>query len=274
MNHYEMLGVAKTASPDELKTAYRKAAKQYHPDLGGDPEKFKQLNEAYDVLSDPDKRAEYDYQLSNHRHNDFIFETHFSPGDIFSQFQDIFTPGHRRVNRNKNLRIIIDMEFLETLHDQVKVLDIKLSNGKESLEVNIPAGVENGTIMSMRGKGDNEFPNLPRGNLELVVRVKSHPKFQRQDDHVLTDITIDCFDAIIGTDIEFDTPSNKRISMRIPAGTQHGTIFGISDEGFPTYPRNTRGKLLVRISVLVPKNLTPEQILLVKEIKKKQPVNR
>jgi molecular chaperone DnaJ len=77
----------------------------------------------------------------------------------------------------------------------------------------------------------------------------------------------------MGTDIEFDTPSSKRISMRIPAGTQHGTIFGISDEGFPTYPRNTRGKLLVRISVLVPKNLTPEQILLVKEIKKKQPVN-
>jgi len=195
-------------------------------------------------------------------------------------FHDIFGPHfthifgqQTRQPRNKNMRIVMEMEFLDTLQDQTKSFEIKLTNGTDKLEVVIPCGIQDGQAISIRGRGDNEFVGHPRGNLEIVFRVKPHPKFTKQDDNVLTDVTIDCFEAVLGTDLELETPSSRRISMRIPAGTQTGTIFGVTDEGFPNHNKTARGKLLVRINVLIPKTLTPEQILLVKEIQKIKPVN-
>lgn len=264
-----------------MKSAYRRLAKQHHPDLGGDPEQFKIINEAYDVLSDANKRAHYDHQLKNpfgqHAHYNPFGHGESNPfDDIFQNFhfafnQDAFQQQARQ--RNRNLRIVLEMDLLETIEEQNKIFDIRLSQGKETIEVKIPAGIQDGQILSLRGKGDNEFPSAPRGNLEIVIKVRPHDRFVRQDNNILTDVTIDCFDAVLGTDIQLDTPSGKAISMRIPAGTQNGAVFGISDEGFPTSPRFNRGKLLVRINTLIPKNLTPEQIILVREIQKKQPVN-
>jgi len=283
-NHYETLGVAQNATPEQLKAAFRKLAKEHHPDLGGDVAKFQKINEAYETLSDPDKKAHYDYQRSNPNHgmhhdpDPFGFGFSHPINDIFNEFSFTFGPNgfqgrpHQQ-QRNKNLRIVYEMELLDTLHEQTKVFDIRLSNGKETIELKIPAGIGDGQVVGLKGKGDNEHQNLPRGNLEIVIKIKSHPVFTRQDDNIVMDVTIDCFDALIGKDVELDLPSSKRISMRIPAGTQMGTIFGISDEGFPTYPKFTRGKLLVRVNVLIPKTLTPDQIILVKEIQKKQPVN-
>jgi curved DNA-binding protein len=282
MNHYETLGVAKTATPEELKAAYRKMAKTHHPDLGGDTAKFQQITEAYETLSDPQKRAFYDHHGSrpnpgqahpgNPFENDFVFNHAFH--DIFGdQFAHIFTHQTRQQPKNRNLRIIFEMDLLETLNDHNKVFDLRLSNGSDRIELGIPAGIRHDQVITVRGRGDNEFPNFPRGNLEIVIRVRPDDRFIRQDDNILTDVTIDCFDAILGVDLELDTPTEKRISMRVPAGTQNGTIFGITDEGFPTYPKSNRGKLLVRINVLVPKALTTEQILLVKEIQRSKPVN-
>ena len=284
-NYYDILGVAKTATPDELKAAFRKLAKTHHPDVGGDPEKFKEINEAYNCLHDPQERAAYDrggQRTTNHNnfHHDpdpFGFGFSHPINDVFNQhFSFVFNQEgvqRQQQQRNRNLRIILEMDLLDTLEEQIKVFDIRLTNGKESMEVRIPAGITDGQTLSIRGKGDNEFPNAPRGNLEILIKVRPHERFSRQDNNILCDLTIDCFEAVIGTDTELICPSGKRISLRIPAGTQNGTVFGISDEGFPTNPRFNRGKLLVRINTLIPKNLTPEQIILVREIQKKQPVN-
>ena len=283
-NYYDILGVAKTATPEELKAAFRKLAKTHHPDVGGDPEKFKEINEAYNCLSDPQSRAGYDrssQRTTNHNnfHHDpdpFGFGFNHPINDIFNQhFSFVFNQEgmQRQQQRNRNLRIVLEMDLLDTLEEQTKVFDIRLTNGKESMEVKIPAGIADGQSLSIRGKGDNEFPNSPRGNLEILIKVRPHERFTRQDNNILCDLTIDCFEAILGTDMELVCPSGKRISLRIPAGTQNGTVFGISDEGFPTTPRFNRGKLLVRINTLIPKNLTPDQIILVREIQKKQPVN-
>ena len=282
-NYYETLGVAQTATPEELKAAFRKLAKTHHPDVGGDSEKFKEINEAYNCLSDPQSRAGYDrgshrttdHQNFHHDPDPFGFGFRHPINDVFNQhFSFHFGPdGVRQQNRNKNLRINLEMPLLDTLEEQSKIFDIRLSSGKETIELKIPAGIQDGSVITLRGKGDNEFKEIPRGNLEIAIKVLLDSKFSRQDSNLLMDTTIDCFDAVLGTEIEFETPSGKQLNMRIPAGTQNGTVFGISDEGFPTSPRFNRGKLLVRVNVLIPKNLTPEQIVLVKEIQKKYPVN-
>jgi curved DNA-binding protein len=284
-NYYETLGVAKTATPEELKAAFRKLAKSHHPDLGGDVTKFQQINEAYETLGDPDKRALYDHQQKNPFSNaqnanfdpdPFGFGFSHPINDVFNQhFSFVFNQQgvNRGIQKNRNVRINLEMDLLETLEEQIKVFEIRLTNGKESIEIKIPAGIADGQVISLRHKGDNEFPNQPRGNLEIVIQVRPHERFIRQDQNILTDVTVDCFEAVVGTDVELETPSGKHISLRIPAGTQNGTIFGISDEGFPTSPRFTRGKLLVRINILIPRSLTPEQIILVREIQKKYPVN-
>lgn len=282
MNHYETLGVAKTATPEEIKSAYRKLAKTHHPDLGGDTAKFQEITEAYETLSDPQKRAYYDHQGSrphpgaqahpgNPFENDFVFE-HVMHNVFGDQFAHIFT-SQARPRANRNLRIGLDMDLLQTLEEQIKIFELRLSNGTETIELRIPAGIQSGQIISLRGRGDNEHTNLPRGNLEVVVNVRPHPRFQRQDENILTDVTIDCFDAILGTNVQLDTPSGKRIEITVPPGTQHGTIFGIADEGFPTQPRFNRGKLLVRICVLIPKNLTVDQLNLIRQVQRSKPVN-
>lgn len=281
MNYYEILGVAQTATPEEIKAAYRKLAKEYHPDLGGDIIKFQNISEAYETLSDSNKKAHYDYSLKQ-TNNGFSYQTyHGDPRDFFKDFEFIFSGSDgifRNFNdtqrqRNKNLRVNIEVPFLDTLNDIVKFLDIKLSNGNETLEVKIPAGIENNSVLTLRNRGDNEFANLPRGNLELVVKIIPDTKFFRQDDNIVTEVTINCFEAIVGTEIVLDTPYGKKISLTIPAGTQNNSVFGITDLGFPTYPKNTRGKLLIKINVLVPRNLTKEQLALVKEIVKLKPIN-
>lgn len=277
MTHYDTLGVARTATPEEIKTAYRKLAKQHHPDLGGDITKFQSISEAYETLSDPDKKSHYDYQLKNPQSPyGFHFSSNFGDAsDIFKEFSFIFGGGSpfQEKSRNKNIRINFEVPFLSTLNEQLKVVDINLTNGKETLELKIPAGVEDGASMTLRGKGDNEHLNLPRGNLEIIVRVIPDSKFYRQDNNIVTDITVNCFEAITGTEILLDTPDEKKINLNIPAGTQNNTVFGISDLGFPTYPKNTRGKLLIKINVLVPRNLTNEQLELVEKIQKLKPIN-
>lgn len=261
MSHYETLGVAKDATPEEIKSAFRNLAKKHHPDLGGDEAEFKKINEAYDTLSDPEKKSHYDYTQSGQGHRNFEF--HFGTGnnpfeDIFNTF---FNDGQRprqRINRNKNLRIVVPVPFLETLEEHKKVIQVALSNGEENLEIRVPSGVEDGAHMTLQGKGDNAFPDVPRGNLEIVIRIIPHEKFYRDGIDIVTAKSIDCFQAMLGTELELDTPQSKKIMLKVPPGTQSGAVFGVTDMGFTNY-RNTKGKLLVRINVSIPKNLTDKQ---------------
>jgi len=278
MTHYATLGVADTATPEEVKLAYRKLAKQHHPDLGGDVAKFQQISEAYETLADVDKRAHYDHQLRNPQPQ---FNQGFPPGFENHMFNDIndhfsqmfgFNFRHPQTPRNRNIRIQLEMDFLETLDVCQKTIEFNLTKGNERITLDLPAGINDQTVLQMAGRGDNAILTVPRGTLEVVIRVKPHPKFNKLDDHVLSDITIDCFQAIIGVEYEIDTPRSRRIKLMIPPGTQSGTQLGITDEGFIRQNR-TYGKFIIRINVMIPSALTKDQLSLVQQIQQIKPIN-
>lgn len=283
MSHYETLGVAETATPDEIKSAFRRMAKQHHPDLGGDAEKFQSINEAYETLSNADKRAHYDYTQKNPQpqfRQSPGFEFNFGGGnpdifnDINSHFSEMFgfQFRHAQTPRNRNIRVQIDLNFLETLEPIQKTINYNISHGDETITLELPPGVQDNTILQISGRGDNSNQAVPRGNLEVVVKIKPHPKFTRVDDHVLTEVTVNCFEAILGLELDLETPRGKHIKLNIPPGTQSGTQFGITDEGF-TRSNRTIGKFIVRVNVKVPTALTKEQLNLVQQIQQLRPVN-
>jgi curved DNA-binding protein len=262
MTHYVKLGVALTATPDDIKKAFRQLAKQHHPDTGGDIIKFQQISEAYEVLSDPNKKAYYDHTL-NQQTNPFInehFEFNFNmnSNDIFRSFREKF------VQRNANIRLVLEIPFLDTLDDHIKFVTVNLSNGVEHLEIKIPSAIEDGALLTLRGRGDNAYNNMPRGNLEIITKIISHEKFYRQGIDIVTSIDVNCFTAAVGGNVELITPQNKSIELKIPPGTQHNQIFGITDLGFKNV-RNIRGNLLIKIKIVVPKNLTDMQKDLIRQ---------
>ena len=279
MNYYDTLGLQKGATPEEIKAAYRKLAKQHHPDSGGDVSKFQEVSNAYETLSDPNKKAQYDFQ-TNQPQGQPGFSFHFGHGhdpmaDIHEHFSQMFGfnfANAQQVPRNRNIRVQLDLDFLETLNPCQKTIDYNLSNGRETITLDIPAGIQDQSVFNVAGRGDNGNQQVPRGNLEVIIRVKPHPKFTRLDDHVFTEITIDCFQAILGHEMDIMTPRGRSIRLYIPAGTQHGAQMGITDEGF-TRANRTVGKLIVKINILIPTALTSSQMNLVQQINSIRPVN-
>lgn len=278
MNYYDTLGLQMGATPDEIKLAYRKLAKQHHPDSGGDVSKFQEVSNAYETLSDANKRSQYDFQLKhpNQGHPGFQFEFNAggNPFDIHDQFSQMFGFNFthaQQIQRNRNIRVQVELEFLDTLNVCQRTFEYNLTNGREAITLDFPAGVTD-QIFQINGRGDNAIQNVPRGNLEVVLRVKPHPKFTKVDDHIMTEITVDCFQAILGYEYDLTTPRGRPIKLHIPPGTQHGTQLGVTDEGFQRQNR-TVGKLIVKINVLIPTALTSEQINLLQQIKQLRPVN-
>ena len=284
MTHYDTLGVGQNASQDDIKQAFRKLAREHHPDRGGDEAKFKQLNEAYNNLNDPQSRANYDASMRRGQNpfgqspgggNPFEFQFHMGAGDPFNVHDHIFQQfgfNVRQQARNRNLRVEIELDFLSTLRPQQKVMQYNTSQGQETLQLDIPPGVDNGNMFTLNGRGDNSNPNIPRGNLEVVIRVNSHPRFQRNNENIMEDITVDSFQAILGHTIRLDTPTGRNIELNIPPGTQHGAQFAVTDEGFPRQ-NGMVGKYILRVAVLTPTALTSEQINLLAQIQKIRPVN-
>ena len=289
MNHYETLGVSENASAEEIKSAFKRLAKQHHPDMGGEQVKFQQISDAYTTLKDPNSRAHYDHTLRNpqpqFQGNPFgqrsgnPFEFHFNFGggpDPMSAFHDQFFNqfgfATRQQPRNRNLRVSIDLDFLETINNTKKVINYRTSNSNETIEIEIPAGIENGNVFTIQGRGDDANTSIPRGNLDIVINVKPHNRFLRINENIIEDLTIDCFQAITGVSLPIILPSGKFIELNIPAGTQNNSQFGITDEGFPR-GHGTRGKYIAKINILIPTALTLDQLNLIREIQNIKSVN-
>jgi curved DNA-binding protein len=276
-NPYQILGIDRNATPDEIKSAYRKLAKQYHPDLGGDSSKFKEINEANDILSNPDKKEQFDhggFNQGSHHSQTYRTGTHFHFDDIFGNddFMNIFTqaagfPGARRKPRNSNVRVRMQITLESLLQEQSKTFEINTGNGNKQIEIKIPAGIHDGAVITYRGMGQTTFADQPAGDLMIEITVIPHERFNRANEDLHSDVTVDCFQATIGSSVEFTTLRGKKVKITIPAGIQTGTVLRLPSEGLPSMNRSKFvGSQYLKINVMVPTNLTTEQLDLVKKI--------
>jgi len=273
MDYYSILGVAKNAAPDEIKKAYRSLASKHHPDKGGNTAKFQEIQTAYATLSDPDKRAQYDNPQPQFGGGGF---GGVPPGfeDAFAQMfggggNPFFGGGFRQQpqrNRTLNLQTAITLE--EAFFGKDLTADIILPNGSEqTLEVRVPPGVRDGTVLRLTGMGDNTFPHVPRGDLHLTVNIQPHHIYQRQGDDLFRILSINCFESILGKTLTFETLDKKNLEINIAPGTQYGQVLAVQNYGMPYMgdPR-MKGRLLLEIKITTPTNLTEDQKNLVRQI--------
>ena len=281
MTHYTTLGVSETATPEEIKKAYRKLASQHHPDKGGDTATFQKVEEAYRVLSDPQQRQRYDLERKGGNWNRFNFQdfgsdpdgVHININDIFSQFGFGFQqrPQRPHPRHNKDLRVEIPFTLEESLEDQQKTISVQTTNGtRETVTVNIPRGVSNGMSIKYPGLGDNFFNSLPRGDLYVNFRQVQDHRFQAIGKDLFTQIEISCLDAITGGETEIQGIDHRVFLLTIPPGTDHGTKFRVQGQGLYELHNPNRGHLIVETKLTVPKNLSPEQIDLIRQIQSSQ----
>jgi curved DNA-binding protein len=264
-NFYDTLGVAETASEKEIKNAFKALAKKYHPDQGGDENKFKEINEAYDTLKNSEKRKEYDAMRKygtrgsglNQQGNDFFSEDIFQ--DFFSGFG--FGPGRgqtrvyrTRPRTNQSVNIRITLSIKEVYHATEKTISIRLPSGRDEIvHLKIPAGVQNGAVFKYKGLGDDTDKNLERGDLLCTVSVLDSDGYTRKGNDLYTDKTISCFDAIRGTEFKIRTLDERILSVKVSAGTQPDATIVLKGQGMPIHDTlNIKGNMYIKINVLIP----------------------
>jgi curved DNA-binding protein len=264
MDYYNTLGISKSASEADIKAAYRKMAMKHHPDRGGDEKKFKEVTEAYETLSDPQKKQMFDMGVDpNAQHTSYRqgspFEFHFNSGN----FEDIFSNfgfGGRPVRKNKTLNVNIEVALEDILKGRVIDAEIGIPNGSKRLvNIEVPPGIENGQQIRYRGMGEHTLKDVPPGDLIVNVLVKQHSVFQRQGDMLMIKKFISPWDAILGTEITIETIDKKTLTIGIPAGTQPDTVLSCRGEGLPNMRTKVRGNLLIKVQIEIPKNLNSEQ---------------
>lgn len=259
MDYYSILGVSKNADLQEIKKAYRKLAAQHHPDRGGSADKFKQVQEAYDTLGNPAKRQQYDNPQPQ-----FQFNTGNMGGfeDVFSHF-GFRTQGHR--NPNKDVTIAAEIDLEDVLFGKNLIASYRLKNGREeSVEIQIPPGIQDGQQIRYQGLGDDMFREFPRGNLNVIIRVRPHKVWQNINNNLVAEKTITAFDAMLGTSVIVETLDKKKISLKVPPGTQPETTFSVSGHGL-LQKNGRRGNAHIIIKIEIPK-LSDEDKETIKQI--------
>jgi DnaJ-class molecular chaperone len=264
MDHYKTLGVDRNASPDEIRQAYKKLASIHHPDKGGDTARFQEIQSAYETLSDPQKKNEYDMPRGGFPGGGFAFNG-FPGGFSFQtgpmNIDDIFGQmfGHR--HHVPTYKTIVNLTLEQVYNGDQQTLNFSTNTGPHSVRIDVPKGIENGQQL----RYDNLIPN---GVLIVEFRIYDHSKFQRNGFNLTSEIEVDVLDLIVGTTIEFQTISGKTFSVSIKPKTQPNTTLALQGHGMPNmHDARFRGRMLLKINVTVPTNLSDAQKDLIRQAK-------
>ena len=268
MDYYSVLGVNRNASAKELKSAYKKASMQHHPDRGGDEEEFKKVNEAYSTLSDPQKRQQYDNPQPQGFQGGFQGFDASNMEDIFgSMFGNGFQPRPKR-HQNHDVNIQCDITLTDVYKGKGVIATFRTRSGSErTVNIDIPKGARHGDTVRYHGLGDDSIPGIPPGNLNCRIMILRHPYFDVDGFNLHTATDINVFDLMLGTATTLDIPSGKSISINIPRGTQPGQILSINGQGLPDHNTGNTGNIYLKINGKIPKNLTEEQLEQIRKIK-------
>jgi curved DNA-binding protein len=252
MDYYTVLGVDKNASPEQIKSAYKKLAMQHHPDRGGDTNKFSQINAAYDTLKDTNKRFKYDHQQNAPKNK---FNVHSR------NMNEFFNESMRRRQRNNDIVLRVNIELIDVATGKDVFATYDLSNGlQQTANVKLPPGLQSGDTLRFPGLGDNLNPSLQRGDLYIKVRVLSHKKFTRENNHLKFSLKCSIFDLMLGKEFEIKGLLGNNIRLKVPAGTNPGQVLSLPGYGLPVANTNKVGNLYVTIDADTPK-ITDERLL-------------
>jgi curved DNA-binding protein len=290
VDYYKILGIDKTALPKEIKNAYRKFARKYHPDLNPNDKdakkNFQLINEANEVLSDPEKRKKYDQYGKDWKHADEFekarqsqaqsnsYGSGFSGAQSGEDFSDFFesmfgrgASGSRSRQakfRGEDFNAELHLELLDAYKTQKQTLTV---NGRK-IRITIPAGIENGQTIKIPGHGGSGINGGPNGDLYITFSIANHPIFKRLGDNLFASVDIDLYTAVLGGEITLDTLDGK-VKLKVAPETQNGSKIKLKGKGFPVYKKDGQfGDLQISYNIKIPRNLTDKQKELFSELSK------
>lgn len=256
-NHYETLGVSKTANSDEIKRAYRKLAGQHHPDKGGNTTKFQEVEEAYRTLGDPGKRQQYDNPSPFGQHGGFgRHDTPFDMDAIFNMFGARFQHGHQQQQRRAQMQLWITLE--DVARGGARTISVGTQHGSQAVEIEIPLGINDGDSV--------QYPGIGPGGMDLIItyRIHPNPKWARQGQNLIVDHPVSVWDLILGCELTVKDILGNNLMLTVVPGTQPGTVLRLRGRGL-TDRHAAAGDLLVRIQAQIPKDIDPELLALIEK---------
>jgi len=291
VDYYKILGIDKSASDKDIKSAYRKLARKFHPDLNPNDKdankNFQQINEANEVLSDPVKRKKYDQYGKDWQHADefekqkqYQEQASSSRGSGFSggqsgDFSDFFesmfggaggggSRGRQAKYRGEDFNAELHLELIDAAKTQKQTLTV---NGAK-IRITIPAGIENGQTIKIPGHGGPGINGGPNGDLYITFSIANHPKLKRLGDNLYASVDLDLYTAVLGGEITIDTLDGQ-VKLKVAPETQNGSKVKLKGKGFPVYKKEGQfGDLYVTYEVKIPTNLTEKQKALFTELSK------
>ncbi|MFZ4613945.1 MAG: DnaJ C-terminal domain-containing protein [Bacteroidia bacterium] len=289
IDYYKILEITKSASQEDIKKAYRKLARKYHPDLNPNnveaEKKFKEINEANEVLSHIENRKKYDQYGKDWKHADAFeseknrqnnsqayanranAESEYS-GDFSDFFESMFGGSGRQNSRTKfrgqDINASLQLNLIDAFTTQKQTITV---NGK-NIRLTIPAGIENGQVIKIAGHGAPGANGAPSGDLYITFSITNNTKFKRESSNLYTEVELDLYTSLLGGEILADTFDSK-VKLKVAPETQSGTTVKLKGKGFPVYKKeNEFGDLFIKYQVKLPSNLTEEEKELFTKLKK------